>query len=193
MSDDKKIILPHGSYKNLLSYRKAETVYDLTFRFCERFLRKGDRTIDQMVQAARSGKQNIVEGAAASGTSKETELKLTNVARASLEELLEDYRDFLRVRDLILWGKNSKEAQYVRKLGSNPDANYETYREFCETRPAEIVANIAICLIHQATFLLDRQISRLEHDFLKEGGLRERMTRARLQARDRQRDDRGNG
>src|SRR5580693_48243 len=103
-------IPPHGNYRELLSYQKAEVVYDLTFRFCQRFLSRGDRTIDQMVQAARSGKQNIAEGSKASGTSKETEIKLTNVARASLEELLLDYRDFLRVRDLRQWEKDSKEA-----------------------------------------------------------------------------------
>src|SRR5437763_1447744 len=97
----------HGNYRELLSYRKAEIVFDLTFRFCQRFLAKGDRTIDQMVQAARSGKQNIVEGSQASGTSKEMELKLTNVARASLEELLVDYQDFLRVRNLRSWEKDS--------------------------------------------------------------------------------------
>src|SRR3954470_24685233 len=93
---------PHGNYRDLLSYQKAEVIYDLTFRFCQRFLTKGDRTIDQMVQAARSGKQNIVEGSKAAGTSKEMEIKLTNVARASLEELLNDYQDFLRVRNLVL-------------------------------------------------------------------------------------------
>ena len=96
---------PHGNYEELLSYQKAEVVFDLTFRFCHRFLKTGDRTIDQMVQAARSGKQNIIEASKASGTSKETEIKLTNVARASLEELLADYRDFLRVRDLGQWGR----------------------------------------------------------------------------------------
>src|SRR5688572_22226036 len=106
----------HGNYRELLSYRKAEVVYDLTYRFCQRFLSKGDRTIDQMVQAARSGKQNIAEGSKASATSKETEIKLTGVARASLEELLTNYRDFLRVRDLPLWDKNSREAKFVRKL-----------------------------------------------------------------------------
>ena len=180
-------IPPHGNYQELLSYQKAQVVYDLTFRFCERFLRKGDRTIDQMVQAARSGKQNIVEGSKASGTSKEMEIKLTNVARASLEELLEDYRDFLRVRDLAIWDKDSEEARYVRKLGAKPHVTYEAYREFCDTRPAEVVANIALCLIHQANYLLDQQIRQLERDFLKEGGIRERMTRARLQARDQQR------
>jgi four helix bundle suffix protein len=174
---------PHGNYRELLSYQKAEIVYDLTYRFCQRFLNKGDRTIDQMVQAARSGKQNIAEGSKASGTSKETEIKLTNVARASLEELLVDYHDFLRVRDLRLWEKDSKEARFVRNLGKKPHVTFEAYREFCETRPVEVVANIAICLIHQANYLLDRQIRRLEQDFVKEGGIRERMMRARLQYR----------
>src|SRR5438094_8099362 len=111
-------IPPHGNYQALLSYQKAEIVYDLTYRFCQRFLNRGDRTIDQMVQAARSGKQNIAEGSTASGTSKEMEIKLTNVARASLEELLVDYHDYLRVRDLRLWEKDSAEAQFVRKLGA---------------------------------------------------------------------------
>jgi len=114
------------------------------------------------------------------------EIKLTNVARASLEELLEDYRDFLRVCDGNIWQKESKEARYVRKLGSKPQENFERYREFVETRPSEVVANIAICLIHQTNYLLDQQIRRLEKDFLKEGGLRECMARARLQAREQQ-------
>jgi four helix bundle suffix protein len=184
--EGKKFIPPHGNYPELLSYQKAEVVYDITFRFCKRFLTKADRTIDQMVQAARSGKQNIVEGSKASGTSKEMEIKLTNVARASLEELLVDYQDFLRVRDFTLWDKDSKEAQYIRKMGSKAHVTFEAYREFVETRPADIVANITICLIHQTNYLLDQQIRRLEQDFLKEGGLRERMTRARLQARDEQ-------
>lgn len=178
-------IPPHGNYRELLSYQKAEVVYDLTFRFCERFLKRGDLTVDQMVQAARSGKQNIAEGSQASGTSKEMELKLMNVARASLEELLCDYQDYLRVRDQRLWAKDSREALYVRRLGNGTHVTYETYREFCETRPAEVVANIAVCLIHQANYLLDQQIRRLEQDFVKNGGLRERMTRARLDYRDR--------
>lgn len=176
-------IPPHGHYKELLSYQKAEVIYDLTYRFCKRFLSKGDRTIDQMVQAARSGKQNIIEGSTASGTSKEMEIKLTSVARASLEELLADYQDFLRVRDLALWPKNSKEALYVRKIGNGSHTTYESYRQFCESRPAEVVANIAICLIHQANYLLDQQLRRLEQDFVSEGGIRERMTRARIQQR----------
>lgn len=121
MSDG--FIPAHGGYQDLLSYRKALIVYDATFRFCERFLSRRDRTVDQMVQAARSGKQNIVEASMASGTSKETEIKLTNVARASLEELLEDYRDYLRVRGAPLWDKDSREAIFVRKLGSGKDAS----------------------------------------------------------------------
>ena len=184
-------IPPHGHYQELLSYQKAEVGYDLTFRFCERFLKRGDRPIDQMVQAARSGKQNLVEGSKASGTSKEMEIKLTNVARASLEELLVDYQDFLRVRDLRIWAKDSIEAQYVRKLGKRAPVTYETFREFCETRPAEVVANIALCLIHQTNYLPDQQIRRLEQDFIQEGGLRERMTRARLKERNKTSDQKG--
>lgn len=175
-----------GNYQTLLSYRKAEIIYDFTHRFCQRFLQKGDRTIDQMVQSARSGKQNIAEGCKASITSAEMELKLVNVARASLEELLLDYQDYLRVRDQPLWAKSSKEALFVRKLGRTPDESYETYRSFMDTRPPEVLANIAICLIHQANYLLDQQRRRLEKDFVKKGGIREQMTKARLEYRKKQ-------
>lgn len=181
------LLPPRGDYQTLLSYQKSEVIYQLTYRFCQRFLKKSDRTIDQMVQAARSGKQNIVEGSKAATTSKEMEIKLTNVARASLEELLEDYRDYLRLRDLPLWEKQSREASYARKLGTTAPLSFELFREFTETRPAEVVANIAICLLHQTNYLLDRQLKALEKAFLKDGGLRERMTRARLQERERQR------
>ncbi len=177
---------PGGNYQDLLSYKKSEVIYDFTFRFCDKCLKRGDRTIDQMVQAARSEKQNIAEGSKASVTSTEMELKLTNVARASLEELLLDYQDFLRVRDHSLWGKNSKEALFVRKLGKTDNESYETYRTYMETRPPEVLANIAICLLHQANYLLDQQIRRLEKDFLKKGGLRENITKARLKYRDQQ-------
>jgi four helix bundle suffix protein len=176
-------IPPHGNHRALRSYQKAEIAFDITARFCSRFLSRGDRTVDQMVQAARSGKQNIAEGCQASGTSKEMEIKLVGVARASLEELLTDYEDFLRVRDLRLWAKNSREALFARKLGTIPEASYETYREFVETRPPEVVANIAICVIRQANYLLDQQLRALERDFVKHGGLRERMTKARRDAR----------
>lgn len=182
--DTPRVIPPRGDYQTLLSYQKAEVVYDITFRFAHKFLSKGDRTIDQMIQSARSGKQNILEGSKAGTTSKETEIKLTNVARASLEELLADYRDYLRVRDLPLWDKDSKEALFVRELGRKVPQTFEVYREFVETRPAEVIANIAICLIHQTNYLLDQQLKTLEKEFLEQGGLRERMTRARLNYRD---------
>jgi len=185
-SNQPGFIPSHGGYENLLSFKKARIVYDGTVSFCGRFLHKRDRTVDQMVQAARSGKQNILEASMASATSKETEIKLTNVARASLEELLEDYRDFLRTGAHLLWEKNSREAIFVRKLGARNDASYESYRTYIDTRPGHIVANILICLIHQTNYLLDQQIRRLEQDFLKEGGLRERMTRARLAERAKQ-------
>ncbi len=185
--EDPPGFLPQGgNYQNLLSYRKSEIIYDLTFRFCEKHLRRGDRTMDQMVQSARSGKQNIAEASKASVTSAEMELKLTNVARASLEELLLDYQDYLRVRDHALWDKDSKEALYVRKLGRTPEESYETYRTYMDTRPPEVLANIAICLIHQANYLLDQQRRRLEKDFVEKGGIRERMTQARLEYRKKQ-------
>jgi four helix bundle suffix protein len=174
---------PRGNYQDLLSFQKAEVIYDLTFRFAHKFLTKGDRTIDQMIQSARSGKKNILEGSKAGVISKETEIKLTGVARASLEELLDDYLDFLRAWDLAAWDKNSKEAQYVRTLGRKTPQNFELYRAFVETRPPEVMANIAICLIHQANYLIDRQLQRLEQDFVEQGDLRERMTRVRLEHR----------
>ena len=177
------ILAPRGDYQTLLSFQKAEVVYDITFRFANKYLSKGDRTVDQMIQSARSGKQNILEGSKAALTSKETEIKLTNVARASLEELLADYRDFLRVRDYAIWEKESKEALFVRELGRKTPHTFELYREFVETRPPEVIANIAICLIHQTNYLLDQQLRRLEKDFLEQGGLRERMFKARLDSR----------
>lgn len=184
--DAHPIIPPRGDYQTLLSFQKAEVVYDITHRFTHKYLSKGDRTVDQMIQAARSCKQNILEGSKAGLTSKESEIKLTNVGRASLEELLADYRDYLRVRDHVIWDKNSKEAQFVRQLGRKTPHTFELYREFVETRPPEVIANIAICLIHQTNYLLDQQLRRLEKDFLEQGGLRERMFQARLAHRNQQ-------
>lgn len=174
-----------GDYKTLLSYQKAEVVYDITFRFAHRHLDKGDRTIDQMIQAARSCKQNILEGSKAGRASTETEIKLTSVARASLEELLADYRDYLRARDLEIWDKDSKEATFVRKLGREKPQTYKLYREFAETKASDVLANIAICLIHQTNYLIDQQLRGLEKRFLDNGGIRERMTRARIDHRNR--------
>jgi four helix bundle suffix protein len=182
-----RFIPQHGGYEDLLSFQKARVIYDATVWFCGRYLQRRDRTNDQMIQAARSGKQNILEGSLASGTSKKTEIKLTNVARASLEELLEDYRDFLRVRSLRLWEKNSREALFVRRLGKTENVTYQTYRTYIETRPPEVAANIVICLIHQTNYLLDQQIRQLEKAFVSEGGLSERMMKARLAERSRKR------
>lgn len=176
-------IPPHGGYQKLLSYQKAEIVYDATVYFCNRFIDRRSRTHDQMVQAARSGKQNIIEGSMASGTSKEMEIKLTNVARASLEELLADYRDFLRTRGLAEWSKDHSYAQRLRQLNRTPNSTYETFIKGIEHNDPAISANIIIGLIRVASFLLDKQLKSLEQAFLKEGGLRERMTRARLDAR----------
>jgi four helix bundle suffix protein len=179
-------ILPHGGYKNLFSYQKSEIVYDATVYFCNRFFNKRDRTYDQMVQAARSGKQNIIEGSVASGTSKETEIKLTNVARASLEELLEDYRDFLRTRGLEEWTKEHPYAQRLRELNRTENPTYETFRKGIEHEDPAISANVILGLTRVTCFLLDRQIRQLEQNFVAAGGLRERMTRARLNERSRQ-------
>lgn len=140
-----------------------------------------------MVPAARSGKQSIVEGSQASGTSKEMEIKLTNVARASLEELLTDYRDFLRSRGLGEWAPEHPYSQRMRDLNRRTGANYETFRKGIEHSDPAICANVIIGLIKVTCYLLDRQIQRLEQDFLREGGVRERMTRARLATRGKQR------
>lgn len=176
-------IPPHGGYQKLRSYQKAGIVYDATVYFCDHFIEKRSRTHDQMVQAARSGKQNIIEGSMASGTSKETEIKLTNVARASLEELLADYLDFLRTRGQTEWSKDAPYAKRLRELNRTPDATYETFRKGIENPDPIIAANVIIGLIRATNYLLDKQLHHLEEAFVKEGGLRERMTRARLEER----------
>jgi len=155
-------------------------------QFCARFLEKRDRTVDQMIQAARSGKQNIIEGSKASGTAKGTEIKLIGVARASLEELLEDYRDFLCVRKARFWPKDSARRCSCANSGGRQDTSYKAYETYVETRLPEVVANILICLIHQTNCLLDQLIRKLDKAFVQEGGLRERMTRARLAERAKQ-------
>lgn len=181
---NKNVFIPkHGGYKNLLTYKKAEIIYDGTVYFCNRFFSKYDRTKSQMVQAARSGKQNIAEASMASGTSKETELKLTNVARASLEELLLDYRDFLRTHKYKEWDKNHRYVKRLQELNKDKNATYETFRKGIEHKNPEISANVLIGLIKVTTYLLDKQLARLESDFLKEGGLRERMYQARVESR----------
>ena len=185
--NDKKIkpglIDAHGGYRNLKSYQMTEIVYDATTAFCNRFIDRRSRTHDQMVQAARSGKQNIAEGSMASGTSRKTELKLVGVARASLEELLLDCQDYLRQRGLALWGKDDQQAQTVRKLAFKKDRSYETYKSYIEEAPPEVAANTLICLIHQANYLLDQQLRQLEERFLKEGGFTERLYQKRSEVK----------
>lgn len=185
-----KIILAHGNYQELESYKNSVIIFDVTSDFCARFLNRGDRTIDQMTQAARSGKQNIVEGCMASGTSTETELKLIGVARASFEELLEDYRDYLRVHDLPLWEKTDKRVLAIRQLSREKNKTYNTYRTYLEQRnnTPEIFCNVMISLIHQTNYLLDRQLRSLEQHFAEKGGLRERMHRTRNIERNSQRE-----
>jgi four helix bundle suffix protein len=181
-----RLIPPHGGYQDLKSYQMAEIVFDATVAFCDRFIDRRSRTHDQMVQAARSGKQNIAEGSMASGTSKKTELKLVGVARASLEELLLDYQDFLRQRGGEVWRKNDPRTMAVRALARTANRSYSTYRPYFETEGPEVSANAAICLVHQTSYLLDQQLRALEQEFLKEGGFTEKLYRVRIQARGRQ-------
>jgi four helix bundle suffix protein len=175
-----RFIPPHGGYRKLLAYQRAEVVFDATLRFCERFVDPRSRTYDQMVQASRSGKQNIGEGSQLSGTSKEAEVKLTNVARSSLQELLEDYRDFLRSRDIEEWPKDHPYAKRLSVLCRTPGANYDTFKKAVEHPDPAICANAIVGLIKVAHRLLGGLLRRQERDFVEEGGLRERMTRARL-------------
>jgi restriction system protein len=197
-----KLIRPHGGYRGLKAYQLAEIIYDATVAFTRLYLDKRSRTVDQMVQAARSGKQNIAEASKASGTSKKTELKLTNVARASLEELLLDYEDFLRQSEYERWPKNHPKAVFIRKLrhpersekGDQSDLSdqsdsksnsrpYDTYKLYVQEKGSEDAANTLICLIHQANFLLDQLIKHLERSFAEEGGFTERLHRVRTASR----------
>jgi len=176
------VIGPHGGYRALKSYQNAEIIHDATVTFCGRFIDRRSRTNDQMVQAARSGKQNIAEGSMASGTSTKTELKLVGVARASLEELLLDYQDFLRQHALLLWGKDHLQAQAVRGLAYAQNRSYSTYKTYIEEGSPEVAANTLICLIHQTNYLLDQQLRQLDERFRREGGFTEKLYRVRGEA-----------
>lgn len=169
------------SYKELKSYQNSTIIYDFTVEFCTKYIRHYSRTRDQMEQAARSCKQNIVEGTEASRTSKKSELKLIGVARASLQELLEDYEDYLRQHGLKLWQKDSEKAKTARNLVYKTNRTYATYRSYME--PPEDAANVMICLINQTNFLLDRQISSLEEKFVSSGGYTENLFKKRLEKR----------
>jgi len=183
-----KLIPPHGGYRKLASYQSAEIAFDLNVEFCNQFLSnnsnrtyKSYRTYDQMIQAGRSGKQNIAEASMASGTSKKTELKLLGVARASWEELLVDLEDFLRVNSLAKWDKDDKKVLQIRKLAYKSNRSHEMYKSYFEN--AEAAANCLICVINQTNFLLDRQLQALEKDFLDGGGFTENLYRKRREAR----------
>lgn len=182
---------PSGGYRKLRSFQVATIVYDATWWFCEKFLDSRSRMTDQMVQAARSGRQNIAEGSRASAVSSQTELRLMNVARASLEELLLDYEDFLRHRRMHRWGAESHEAQEVRgisryqsdRLDQSDEERAGAYAQWLESDDPAVRANAIICLIHQANYLLDRQISSLEQQFINEGGYSEHLAAVRLAKR----------
>lgn len=167
-----------GNYRDLIAFQKSEAIYDITVLFTRKFLSRSDRTVDQMVQAARSGKQNIAEGSAASTTSKESEIKLLNVAKASFQELLLDYEDYLRINNLGNWKMGNPRLEKLRAICfNNNDSAF--YRELFEKCTDEMAANLAITLIHQTDLLLRKLIERAKDDFLKNGGIREEMSRAR--------------
>ncbi|NOU37014.1 MAG: four helix bundle protein [Kiritimatiellaceae bacterium] len=191
-------IRPSGGYRETCSFQTSTVIYDATVWFCEKFLDPRSRTVDQMVQAARSGRQNIAEGSRAAATSSQTELRLVNVARASLEELLLDYEDFLRHRRLTKWNPDSPEALAVRNVPRNfkqdsPDqsnltdlsdqARWALYAPWLEHADSAVRANALICLINQANYLLDQQIAALEAQFIEGGGYSEQLATARLAKR----------
>lgn len=185
-----KRIRPSGGYRKLRSFQTTTVIYDATVSFCDRFMDKRSRTIDQMVQAARSGRQNIAEGSRANATSSQTELRLVNVARASLDELLLDYEDFLRQRGLRQWGKDDPPALEVRAVGKKIDSSDRTdqsdgeaYARWLGSKDSSLVANALICLIHQANYLLDQQIAGLERQFVEGGGYSEQLAVARIEKR----------
>jgi four helix bundle suffix protein len=190
MGNNGRLIPPHGGYRKLRSFQTAEMVYDGTVIFCNRFIDKKSRTHDQMVQAARSGVQNIAEGSVDSAISKKTELKLTGIARGSLEELIRDYEDFLRQRRLRIWHKDSPEALKVRSNyksdGSDMSDKSDPFN--ISAASAEVAANTMLCITNQASFLLRRQLENLEQAFLRDGGFTEKLYRERFNYRKKDQD-----
>jgi restriction system protein len=197
-------IRPSGGYRSTASFQTATIIYDATYWFCEKFINQFNRMTDQMIQAARSGRQNIAEGSRAAATSSQTELRLLNVARASLEELLLDFEDFLRHRHLQLWVPDSTEAlavrgvpmKYKKNRADQTDltdltdhARWAMYTKWLEHDDPAIRANAIICLINQANFLLDQQISALEKSFVEEGGYSEQLASKRLIFRGKKREN----
>lgn len=204
MNGPHKKLRPSGGYRSTASFQTATLIYDATVWFCEKFVDPRSRTADQMVQAARSGRQNIAEGSRASATSSQTELRLVNVARASLEELLLDYEDYLRHRRLPQWAPNSPEASAVRAVARTlkqdpsdpPDQSdqqrHALYARWLDHSEAAVRANALICLIHQANYLLDRQIAALEAAFIEDGGYSEQLATERLRQRKKDQTDQSN-
>ena len=193
-----KKLRPSGGYRKTASFQTATLIFDATYWFCEKFLDPRSRTVDQMVQAARSGRQNIAEGSRASATSSQTELRLVNVARASLEELLLDYEDYLRHRRLPQWLPDGPEASEVRAVPRtfrkdpsdqtdltdlSDQERWALYSRWLDHADPAIRANATICLIHQANYLLDRQIAALEAAFVEDGGYSEQLATERLRHR----------
>lgn len=180
---DSRLVQTNRNYTSLLCYQKALVIYDMTYHFCERFLDKRDRTYDQMLQAARSGKQNIVEGTVDKSSSYEMMIKLLNVSRGSYMELLEDFHDYLRVRKLRLWEAASKEVAAMRRLGTE-HAESDFFINLAVTRSDETIANMIIVLLHQAETLTMRYIRHIEEEFREQGGIKEKMYSVRVNARD---------
>ncbi|MDO5665473.1 MAG: four helix bundle suffix domain-containing protein [Bacteroidia bacterium] len=178
-SNKNRLIQRTGHFEKLLTYQKSLVIYDLTFYFCHKYLERGDRTIDQMIQAARSGKQNIAEGSSFSATSKKLEMNLINVAKSSLKELRADYEDYLRTRGHRIWEDDSDEVEAMKKIGREYNSDVDYFMNIAKSRPPETVANMIRCLILQNDFLLFRQLEALERDFLREGGFSERMSKMR--------------
>ena len=184
--DVPKTFLPqHGHYRSLRVFQVTEMIYDITYYFTQRYLGKGDRTIDQMIQAARSGKQNIAEGNQAASTSSETEIKLTNVAKASLEELLDDYEDYLRVRDLQQWGNLHPRYEKMRNYARSEQIRKD-YAKTIQKLNDEEIANLSITLIHQAIYMLHKLLITMQNRFVTEGGIKERMYQSRINYRNNQ-------
>jgi restriction system protein len=191
---------PSGGYRTTCSFQTATIIYDATYWFCEKFLDPRSRTVDQMVQAARSGRQNIAEGSRAAATSSQTELRLLNVARSSLEELLLDYEDYLRHRHLAQWTPDAPEALAVRQVPrkSRKDSSdltdltdqerWALYARWLDHADPAVRANATICLIHQADYLLDQQRAALERAFIEDGGYSEQLATARLAERQKKKD-----
>jgi len=173
----KKIIATHGGYKNLKSFQMSEITYDLTYEFVRLYVPKNSRTSDQMQQAVRSGKQNISEGSQTSGTSKQSELRLLDVARASLEELLVDYKDFLREKSLPIWGKDDPRVLEIRRLAYAPNKSYTIYKSYLSN--PESAANCLLCVINQTNYLLDQQLKSLAKDLEENGDFKDRYREVR--------------